>query len=267
MHQKKIEGYKMEEERFVDRLKRAGGCVWFLFAGFIIAGLFLIIAGSIIYAANRGTTDGSIAIMCIVLGVICEIFFLGIGVLLPYIQWKKGITAESTRVWQSGVLTDRIIKKDIRAHKKTRVIGWFVATGLLLLLAAPIVTLSEEFDLGTLFMAVIPFVTLAFAIKELWSMNRELSYRIVDDCVVDSQVKKTFDVIDAATNHLLTETPTLYFKKHGEYPVDSMHIHAYYMPEEIISLFEKDEEVFIVYSNRTNKILHIYRKKYWTLEK
>lgn len=87
----------MEEERFVDRLKRAGGCVWFLFAGFIIAGLFLIIAGSLIYAANRGTTDGSIAIIC---------------------------------------------------------------------------------------------VTLAFAIKELLSMNRELSYRVEDDCVVDSQVKK-----------------------------------------------------------------------------
>lgn len=256
----------MVEERFIDRLKRAGGCVWFLFGGFVIAGLFLIIAGSIIYAANRGTTDGSIAIICIVLGVICELFFWGICVLLPYIQWKKGITAESTRVWQCGVLTDRIIKKDIRAHKKTRVIGWFVATGLLLLLAAPIVTLSEEFDFGTLFMAVIPFVTLALAIKELLCMNRELAYRIEEDCVVESQVKTTFDVIDAATNHLPTETPTLYFKKHGEYAVDSMHIHAYYMPEEIISLLEKDEEVFIVYSNRTNKILHIYRKKYWTLE-
>ena len=256
----------MEEERFVDRLKRAGGCVWFLLGGFIIAGLFLIIAGSIIYAANRGTTDGSIAIMCIVLGVICEAVFLGIGVLLPYIQWKKGITAESTRVWQSGILTDRIIKKDIRAHKKTKVISWFAATGLLLLFSAPIVTLSEEFDLNTLFMAVIPLVTLVLAIKGILCMNRELSYRIEDDCVVGSKVKTTFDVIDAATDHLPTETPTMYFKKHGEYPVDSMHIHAYYMPQEIISLFEEGEEVFIVYSNRNNKILHIYRKKYWTLE-
>lgn len=256
----------MEEERFVDRLKRAGGCVWFLFGVFIIVGLFLIIAGSIIYTANRGTTDGSIAIMCIVLGFICEALFLGIGVLLPYIQWKKRITPESTRVWQSGILTDRIIKKDIRAHKKTKVISWFAATGLLLLFSAPIVTLSEEFDLNTLFMAVIPLVTLALAIKEILCMNRELSYRIEDDCVVGSKVKTTFDVIDAATDHLPTETPTMYFKKHGEYAVDSMHIHAYYMPQEIISLFEEGEEVFIVYSNRNNKILHIYRKKYWTLE-
>ena len=74
----------MEEERFIDRLKRAGGCVWFLFGGFIIAGLFLIIAGSIIYAANRGTTDGSLEIMCIVLGIICEAFFL-----LPGEAWGR----------------------------------------------------------------------------------------------------------------------------------------------------------------------------------
>ena len=256
----------MEEERFADRQKSADGCVWFMLGGFIIAGLFLIIVGIILYPANRGTIDGSLAIVSIVSGIFCEAFFLGIGVLLPYIQWKKGISAERNRVWESGILTDKIIKKDIRAHRKTRVIGWFVATGLLLLLAAAIVFLSEEFDLGTLFMAVSPLVTLAFAIRALLSMNRELSYRVEADCVVGSQVKTTYDVIDAATNHLPTETPTLYFKKHGEYPVDSMHVHAYYTPEEILSLFEKNEEVFIVYSNRNNKILHIYRKKFWTLE-
>lgn len=256
----------MEEERFADRMKRAGGCVWFLLGGFIIAGLFMIIAGSIIYASNRGTTDGTIAIICIVMGVICELFFLGIGVILPYIQWRKGITAESNRVWQSGILTDKIIKKDLRAHKKSRVIGLFVATVLLFLLAAPVVTLSEEIDTGVLIMAVVPFLALFFAIKELIGMNQELSYSIDEDRVVGAQVKTTFDIIDAATDHLPTETPTLFFEKYGEYPVDSMHIHAYYMPEEIISSIETGEEVFMVYSNRNNKLLHIYRKKYWTLQ-
>lgn len=256
----------MEEERFTDRMKRAGGCVWFLLGGFIIAGLFMIIAGSIIYASNRGTTDGTIAIICIVMGVICELFFLGIGVILPYIQWRKGITAESNRVWQSGILTDKIIKKDLRAHKKSRVIGLFVATVLLFLLAAPVVTLSEEIDTGVLIMAVVPFLALFFAIKELIGMNQELSYSIDEDRVVGAQVKTTFDIIDAATDHLPTETPTLFFEKYGEYPVDSMHIHAYYMPEEIISSIETGEEVFMVYSNRNNKLLHIYRKKYWTLQ-
>lgn len=134
----------MKEERFIDRLKGVSGCVWFLFAGFIIVGLFLIIAGSIVYALYQGTEEGGVAILCIGAGVICEVLFLSIGIIIPFIQWKKGITAESTRVWKSGVLTSKIIIGDVFAHTKSKVISLFVATGVVALIIISIGILSEE---------------------------------------------------------------------------------------------------------------------------
>lgn len=257
----------MEKERFIDRLKRADGWIWILFAGFIIAGLFLIIGGSKIYSSNKGTETGTIAIICIALGVICEVLFISMGIVVPFIQWKKGITAESKLVWQSGILTADIIKKDITADKRTKTIGYFVFTGLLLLLAVPIVVFAEEIDIGAFIIAVLPFVTLFLAIREIISAKKDCVYRIEEDRVIRTEIKTTFDAIDAVTNHLPTKTPTIYFEKYGEYPVDCMQIHAYYPPEQIVALIGSGEEVYIVFSQNSNKILHIYRKKFWSLEK
>lgn len=115
-------------------------------------------------------------------------------------------------------------------------------------------------------MMIIPFVTLFFAIKEVINMKKNRTCHIEEDRVVGSEIKTTYDVADAVTNHMPTKTPTLYFEKYGEYPVNSMHIHSYYFPEEIINEIENGEEVYIVFSKDKDKILHIYRKKFWKLE-
>ena len=257
----------MKEKRFTDRLKRSPWWLWLLFSVFIVAGLFLIIGGSKVYAENKNTDTGTIAIICIALGIICEMLFISIGIVVPFIQWKKGITQESNLVWKSGFLTADIIKKDITAEKRTKIISCFIFTGLLLLLAVPIIIFSEEIDIDTLLIAVLPFVTFFFAIKEIISAKKDcVDYRIEEDRVIRTDIKTTFNTIDAVTDHLPTKTPTIYFEKYGEYPVDSMHIHAYYPPELLVTLIENGEEVYTVLSQNSNKILHIYRKKFWSLE-
>lgn len=254
------------EEKFIDRLKRVSGCIWVLFALLIIAGLFLILGGGILLAATKDSDTRIGAIACIVVGIICDLFFLGIGIILPYVQWKKGISAESRRVWPSGVLTDKIIKKDIQAHFKTRIVGCFTAAALLGIIAVLVAIFSNEIDIVTLIIIAAPIVMLVIAVKDIIFVKRLSAYRIETDRLVDAKVETTFDVVDAVTDHLPTKTPTLYFEKHGKYMIDSMHIHPYYFPEEIVSCIDIGEEVFIVYHSDSDTLLHIYRKKHWTLE-
>lgn len=256
----------MEEKRFIDRLKRPGPLLWLLFIGLMGAGLFAIIGGAKIYSLYKGTEEGIIIIVGIVLCIFGEMFFLGVGIVEPFIQWKKGITIESNLVWQSGILTPAIIRKDIDAHRKSKIVGYIVVTVLLLLIAVPILIFSEQLTLGSLITACTPFITIFLAIKEIIAKKKNCTYRIEEDRVIRTYVKKTFDAIDAATNHLPTKTPTIVFEKYGEYPVDSMHIHAFYPPEALIEFIEKGEEVYIVFSQNGNKLLHIYRKKFWSLE-
>ena len=89
------------------------------------------------------------------------------------------------------------------------------------------------------------------------------NYRIETDNVLGGEIKTTFDVIDAVTTHLPTKSPILYSEKHGEYKINSMHIHTYIPPEALVECIEPGEEVFVVYSVKTNDLLHTYRKKYW----
>ena len=142
---------------------------------------------------------------------------------------------------------------------------WIVG-GVVALIVILIGILSEEKDFNFLLVAIIPFVTLFFAIKEVINMKKNRAYRIEEDRVVGSEIKTTYDVVDAVTNHMPTKTPALYFDKYGEYPVNSMHIHPYYSPQEIVNEIENGEKVYIVFSKDKDKILHIYRKKFWKLE-
>lgn len=250
----------MEEKRFIDRLKRAGLRVWLLLIGFIGAGLFMIIGGAKIYSQNKGTEDGIIAIVCIVLGIFCEMFLLCLGIVVPFIQWKKGITIESNLVWQSGILTPAIIKKDIDEDRKAKIIGGFAFTGILLLIAIPVVISSEQLDLGTLLIACAPLLTLFLTVEKIVKGKKNRNYYIEEDRVIRTYTETSF------TDTSPTLTPTIDFEKYGKYPVDSMHIHAYYPPEALIEFIKEGEEVYIVFSQNGNKLLHIYRKKFWSLE-
>ena len=181
-------------------------------------------------------------------------------------QSRQGITPESQRQWASGVLTHKVIKNDVSAHRKTTITGWFVTTALLSIFSAMAIFFSEEINVLRLAVALSPLLTAYMGVKAILDRNKNSAYRIESDSVLGGEVKVTFDVIDAVTNHLPTRTPVLHLEKHGEYKIDSMHIHPHILPEALVKCIEPGEEVYVVYSAGTNNVLHIYRKKYWTLD-
>ena len=181
-------------------------------------------------------------------------------------QSKQDDLPESKRQWPTGVLTDKIIYKDLYAHSKTVIVSWFVMTGILAFFAVLVICFSEQITLTSLALGVSPLVTLFLAIKAILDRNASLKYRIETDKVLSTDVKKTLDMVDALTTHLPMDIPVLYLEKHGEYQINALHIHEYYHPKELVSCIEPGEEVFVVYSLKTNELLHIYRKKYWQLK-
>ena len=249
----------MSEEKFSDRMKKAGGCALFGLAGFLLVSIALIVGGFYAYFVLYE----DMGIICAIFGIFSFLFFGGIFILLPFIQWKKGITVESKREWKSGVLTSKIIKKDINASGKIRILCSLLTLGLLLVIAGVIFAATEELDGDILFIAAVAIVLLGYAVYQWILMNKAIKYHIAEDRVIGTEVVKTFGVVDAVTNHLPTETPTLYFEKYGKYDIDCTHIHSYYMPVELMTYLD-GEEVYLVLSPN-GKILHIYLKKYWSL--
>lgn len=232
---------------------------WVLGALMLLAALFIIVTCIIMYLDTYDT----LFLFMSGIGLVCFIFFGGV-MLLPIIQRKKGINRDDLRIWKSGVLTDKTIKKDIRVHIQSNTIGMFVCSIVLAVIVAPVVVYSE-FSLGVLITALTPILLLGLGIKGLIKQKRPVRYRIEEDKVIGGYVKETFDIIDATTNHLPTKTPVLVFEKHGEYAIDCQQIHRYYFPEELVTIIEPGEEVYIIYAQKKNKILYIYRKKYWKL--
>lgn len=238
------------------------GCGIAALIGVSIGCLFLIGVGifALIVAEEPAVTyiTGGIGLLgligCIALGIVM------------IRQNKQGITTESKQWWETGILTDKVIKKDLNAHNKTLIIGYFAITGLLLFFALWVVFFSEEMTLTTVAVAVSPLLTLFLGIKAIIDRNSNLKYRIETDKVLGGEVKTTFDLVDAATTHLPTKTPVLYLEKHGEYKINVMHIHAYYPAEALVQCIDPGEELFVIYSVKTNELLHIYRKKYWELK-
>ena len=240
---------------------RDKGCGIAALIGMSIGCLFLLGVG--IFALTVADAV-PIAFLCGGIGLLGLIGCIVLGVVMVR-QSKQGITAESKQQWQTGVLTDKVIKKDLYAHSKTVIISWFAMTGLLALLAVWAVGFSEDITITTLAIGISPFITLFLGIKALIDRNKSFAYRIAEDKVIGGEVKIALDVVDAVTTHLPTKTPVLYLEKHGEYQIDSMHIHPYYPAEALVAVIEPGEEVYVVYSVKTDKLLHIYRKKHWTL--
>ena len=244
-----------------DQKQNKAGCGIAALIAMVMGCLFLIGVG--IFALT--VDEPVIAMLGIGIGALGGIFFAVIGVVMIR-QRKQGITMESKQQWQSGVLTEKIIKKDLFAHSKTKIISLFAMTGILVFFAVLVVCFAEELTLTNLLVMVSPFVMLVLGVKELIQVKKGMAYRIETDRVLGGEVKTTFDVVDAVTTHLPTRTPVLYLEKHGEYKIDSMHIHAYYPAEALAACIEPGEEVYEVYSVNTNALLHIYRKKYWSVE-
>lgn len=238
------------------------GCAVAAIIGMIIGCLFIICVGIFAFVIAK---EPAIAYLCGGIGVLGLIGFTALGIVMIR-QSKHGVTSESKRQWDSGILTDKVVKKDLYSYGKTVIIGWFAMTGVLLFFAIMALCFAEEITLTTLAVAGSPLVTLVLGTKAIIQRKQDCKYRIEEDRVVGAEVKTTFDVVDAVTTHLPTKTPVFYLEKHGEYKINAMHIHPYYPAEELVSCVNAGEEIYVVYSVKTNKLLHIYRKKYWHLE-
>ena len=210
--------------------------------------------------------EPAIAFMCGGIGLLGLVGCIALWIVMIR-QIKQEVTLESKQQWDTGVLTDKVIKKDLYSHSKTVIIGCFAMSGVLAFFAIMALCFSEDITLIALIIGVAPLVTLSLGIKAIITRNSILEYRIETDKVLGGAIKTTFDVVDAMTTHLPTKTPVLYLEKYGEYKINSMHIHAYIPPEALVECIEPGEEVFVVYSVKTADLLHIYRKKYWERNK
>lgn len=220
-----------------------------------LVGLLLLVFGFLELTAMEEPAMGVLS--C---GIGFLVLILCIAVVIMMIrQRKQGITPESKLRWESGVLTDKVIKKDLYAHRKTVTVGYFVLTGVLAFIAVLFAFFTEEISTETLLFAVLSFVTLFKGIQTLVNRNKDLKYRVESDKVLGGEVKFSSN----RTTHAPDRTAVLNLEKYGEYMIDPMQIHAYYPPEALAKMIEPGEEVFVVYSVKTNKLLHIYLKRFW----
>ena len=245
----------------MDNEKKRMGCGIAAVIAMLLGGLFLIGFGIFMLTV---VGEPPIAYICGGVGLFVLIGSIA-SIVVMIRNSRQGVTLESKQQWQSGILTDKVIKKDLYAHSKTLVIGWFATSGVLAFFAVIVVCFSETFTEKTLLLAAAPFVTLFLGIKAVIDRNREAKYRIETDKVLGGETKVTLDVIDAVTTHIPTQTSYLYLEKHGEYKINAMHIHAHIPPKTLAEMIEPGEEIFVIYAEKTNKLLHIYRKKYWTI--
>ena len=172
---------------------------------------------------------------------------------------------DQRRAWPTGELTEAVIKKDVQAQLLPGAIGFTVVAVLLCVVLVPMLMQENTVSLK---MAALMFGA-AFAV---WKAYRDWSgllakreFKIVEDKVVGKRIEADIHKKDARQSDLSTRIPILDLEKHGAYPIDAEQIHDYYIPLQLIHDFQEQEEVYMVYDKRTNKLLRLYRKKYWTL--
>ena len=235
------------------------GCGIAALIGMSVGCLFLVGFGIFAFIV---VGEPAIAFLCGGIGILGLIGCIALGIVMIR-QSKQGVTLESKQQWESGILTDKVIKKDLYSSSKTVIVSWFAMSGVLALFAILALCFMVEINLLTLILVAAPFATLVLGIKAIMDRNNNSKYRIVTDKVLGGEIKTTFDVVDAMTTHLPTRTPVLYLEKHGEYKINALHIHAHILPEALVEMIAPGEEVFVIYAAKTNELLHIYRKKYW----
>ncbi len=252
------------EEHFnevYDRGGKAGGCLIKGFiGGFLAVSLVLIAGGLYIYFTEYET----MGIVCAVVGLLCFLLFFGVFVVLPYYQWKKGITPETQRAWKEGELTRKEIIADTGKNFRTKKIGFFIAFAFCVAFGAISFIFVESIIYPIALFGCGVYCLILF-IKENKKYKSLSDFYIVEDKVTDSGTDTRFDVVDALTTHLPDRVPYLVFEKYGKYDIDLNQIHKYYMAQELEALIERGEIVYIVCSSADNSILHIYRAKYRTL--
>lgn len=256
----------MKQETYFDRLKKVGCVVWVLFGLMELACAFLIVGGGILAIAFWGEQTGRIALLGVGTGVLGGGFFAFIALVLPYIQHRKGITAETVRAWPSGVLTDTMIRRKLQKKYRNIMLSGLGVTALVALLVFPLLWATDTWDSSVLTPVACILILLGMSLYQLIPMKKHSAFRVVEDRVIGNHAETKMDLVDVATTHLPTREYKLIFEHHGEYLINFADIHDGYLPQELMELIEVGEKVYLVYAKNSDKILYIYRQKYWTRE-
>lgn len=169
------------------------------------------------------------------------------------------------RAWPTGVLTEAVIMKDVKRGGLPQALLYSVAAVVLGAAAWPVLTTSSDMDLKTIALLVGTGILVVLAVREWMGVTAKVEYRIEEDRIVSKEMQITYEDKDAELTNMATRVPVLQLEKHGSYRIDAAHMHSGYREYELFHLLDEGEEVYIVYSQKTGKLLYIYRKKYWSL--
>ena len=167
--------------------------------------------------------------------------------------------------WPSGVLTNEVITKDMKRSALPLAILYSVAAVVLGITSWPTISVATDITLKVAALLIGIGILIFFAYRQWQRALSKLDYRIVEDRIVSKQIQTIYEDRDAELTDMATRVPVLELEKHGTYRVDESQIHSDYRAYEIFHMLEEGEGVYMVYSTRNDKLLRIYRKKYWTL--
>lgn len=173
---------------------------------------------------------------------------------------------ETRRQWPSGVLTEEVIRKDTQSGNLLSAIVFTVGIGVVVFALWRLMAETTDITLQLAALMICGAILVWQAYKGWRSVLVKTRFDIREDRLVSKRVETDTRKADARQSDMSTRVPVFEFENHGTYRVDAAHIHDYYIPLELVHDFEEEEAVYMVYDKKTNKLLHIYRKKYWTLE-
>ena len=167
--------------------------------------------------------------------------------------------------WPTGVLTPKVVEKDIRKNSWLSTLVLSVAAAVLCVIAWPMM-MTPDVTPKIVAVCASAVVLLFLAGRAWYRMLRTEHYQIEEDRIVTKQMVSTYDDKDAERLDLPTRTPMLELEKHGSYRIDPAHIHNGYNAYQLYHLLEEGEPVYAVYSKERNTLVRIYLAKYWTVE-
>lgn len=224
----------------------------FYVSGMIVCILFALLSIlSIIFGIyTYSSYDEGVGVLMLGIGILgTPLFGIGSIVIIRNLFGKNDNTVDVYQ-WSSGTLTHKMIRNNLLGQLKTKVLAGLGTTAIVAFFCVFILCYMDVSIVGIIIFALSPLVSLGFVLKVIIVTTGNASHYIQEDKVISGETKTTFDVVDALTTHLPTQTAVLNFEKHGEYKIDSMHIHPYYPPEALAEIIEAGEEVYMVYSKK-----------------
>ena len=109
-------------------------------------------------------------------------------------------------------------------------------------------------------------ILVVLACRQWSDVLTKLDYRIEEDRIVSKQMQTIYEDRDAELTGMATRVPMLELEKYGPYRIVADQIHGEYREYELYHTLEEGEQLYLVYNKKNDKLLHIYRQKFWTKE-